>query len=105
MCGVGPSGNKPLNNPPAMSQKSQKPLTMHKVSEPSTSVSTPQPIEPPSLWTEASTPTHHFYDLDASSTLFPEQLDNLFRDKKWIDQLKTLPKGDLIGLAGHLNNV
>ena len=44
-------------------------------------------------------------ELDASSTLFPEQLDKLFRDKEWIDQLRTLPEGDLVELTGHLNGV
>ena len=44
-------------------------------------------------------------ELDASSTLFPEQLDKLLRDKEWIDQLKTLPEGDLVELTGHLNGV
>ena len=45
------------------------------------------------------------YELDASSTLLPEQLSELLRDTKWIDELKTLPEGERVGLAGHLNNV
>ena len=49
--------------------------------------------------------TRSLYELDASSTLFPELLEDLLHDTKWIDQLKTLPKDDLVGQAGHLNNV
>ena len=45
------------------------------------------------------------YELDASSTLLTEQLNELLRDTKWIDELKTLPEDDLVGLAGHLSNV
>ena len=45
------------------------------------------------------------YELDSASTRFPEQLDELLRDTKWIDQLETPPKGDLVGLAGHINDV
>ena len=45
------------------------------------------------------------HELDSSSTRFPEQLDELLRDKEWIDQLKTLPEGDVVGLTGHLNDV
>ena len=74
-------------------------------SEPSTSTAIPRPIGPPSLWTEEIMSTQHLYELDASSTLFPEQLDKLLRDKKWIGQLKTLPKDNLVEIAGGLNNV
>ena len=105
MCDVDPSLNTCLNDPPAMLQKSQKPLTTHNVSDPSTIVPTPQPIGPPSLWAEAIISKQHLCELNASSTLFPEQLDKLLHDDKWIDQLKTLPEGDLVGLAGHLSNV
>ena len=45
------------------------------------------------------------YELDASSARFPEQLDELLRDGKWIDQLKTLPEGELVGLTGRLDHV
>ena len=45
------------------------------------------------------------YELDSSSTRFPEQLDKLLRNKEWIDQLKTLPKGDLVELTGRLDGV
>ena len=47
----------------------------------------------------------HIQDLVASSAQFPEQLDKLLRDKEWIDNLKTLPESDLVGLTGHLNDV
>ena len=45
------------------------------------------------------------YQLDASSIRFPEQLDELLRDRKWIDQLKTLPEGDLVRLTDRLDHV
>ena len=45
------------------------------------------------------------YELDTSSTRFPEQLDELLRDKEWIDQLKTLPEGELVGLTGYIDDV
>ena len=44
-------------------------------------------------------------ELDVSSTLFPEQLDKLLHDKEWIDQLRTLPEGELVELTGYLNGV
>ncbi|KAF9643100.1 kinase-like protein, partial [Thelephora ganbajun] len=45
------------------------------------------------------------YELDRSSTQFPEQLDKLLHDKEWIEDLKLLPEDELVELIGCLNNV
>ena len=100
MSHVGPTVNTSFSDPPAMSQKSQKPLTMHKVSDPSTRVPIPRPIRPPSLWTEGSE-----YPERLNPLQFPEPFDELLRDEEWIDKLKMLPEGDVVGLIDHLNNV
>ena len=64
----------------------------------------PLPLAAPALNTLTMS-AQHLNELDASSTQFPEQLDKLLCDKEWIDQLKTLPKGELVELTGHLNGV
>ena len=45
------------------------------------------------------------YELDKSSTRFPEQLEKLLDDKEWIDHLRALPRGDVPGLISHLDEV
>jgi hypothetical protein len=45
------------------------------------------------------------YELDRSSTQFPEQLNELLHDKEWVKQLRLLPEGELVELAGHLHDV
>ena len=45
------------------------------------------------------------YGLDRSSTQFPEQLYELLHDKEWVEQLKLLPEGEIVELAGHLHDV
>ena len=45
------------------------------------------------------------YKLDMSSTRFPEQLNELLHDEGWVEHLHLLPKGELVGLIGYLDNV
>jgi len=45
------------------------------------------------------------YELDRSSNQFPEQLNELLHDREWVEQLKLLPEGELVELAGHLHDV
>ncbi|KAF9641912.1 kinase-like protein, partial [Thelephora ganbajun] len=49
--------------------------------------------------------TQRLYELDRSSTQFPEQLDKLLHDKEWIEDLKLLPEDELVELIGCLNDV
>lgn len=89
MCDAEPLANTRLNDPPAVPQESWKPLTTYKVSDPSTSEPTTQPIVPPS------------WSID-------ELRGKLLHDKEWMDQLEVSLEGDLaelVGLAGHLNDV
>ena len=45
------------------------------------------------------------YELDRSSTQFPEQLDELLHDEEWERQLQLLPEDELMELTGHLDDV
>ena len=50
-------------------------------------------------------PTQRLYELDKSSTQFPEQLDELLHDTEWVKCLELLPEGELMELIGYLDNV
>ena len=50
-------------------------------------------------------PTRRLYELDRTSTHFPEQLKELLYDKEWERQLGPLPEGELMELTGHLDDV
>ena len=45
------------------------------------------------------------YELDRSSTQFPEQLNELLHDKEWEEHLELLPEGELAGLTDYLDDV
>ena len=45
------------------------------------------------------------YELDRSSTQFPEQLNELLHDKEWEEQLELLPEGELAELTDYLDGV
>ena len=45
------------------------------------------------------------YELDRSSTRFPEQLNDLLHDEEWARQLKPLPEDELMELIGYLDDV
>ena len=45
------------------------------------------------------------YELDKSSTRFPEQLDALLHDNEWVTHLQLLPEGELMELITYLNDV
>lgn len=50
-------------------------------------------------------PIQRLYELDRSPTLFSEQLDQLLRDKQWVEALKALPEGELKELISYLDKV
>jgi len=50
-------------------------------------------------------PAQRLYELDGSSTRFPEQLDELLHDKEWVKGLELLPEGELMELVDYLDNV
>jgi len=45
------------------------------------------------------------YDLDRRSAQFPEQLNELLRDTRWVEQLQHLPDTELVGLIDYLDGV
>ena len=45
------------------------------------------------------------YELNRTSTQFPEQLKELLYDKEWEEQLGLLPEDELVGLTGYLDEV
>ena len=45
------------------------------------------------------------YELDRSSTYFPEQLDELLQDDEWVGHLQSLPEGELVELIEYLDSV
>ena len=49
--------------------------------------------------------TQRLYELDRSSTQFPEQLNELLHDKEWVEQIKLLPEDALVELTGYLHDV
>ena len=49
--------------------------------------------------------TQRLYELDKLSTQFPEQLNELLKDKEWVGLLQLLPEAELVELVGYLNNV
>jgi len=49
--------------------------------------------------------TQRLYELDKSSTRFPEQLDELLHDTEWVKRLELLRGGELMELIGYLDNV
>ena len=50
-------------------------------------------------------PIQRLYELDRSLAKFPEQLDQLLHDEEWIATLKPAPDGELVKLAGYLDDV
>ena len=50
-------------------------------------------------------PIQRLYELDRSPTLFSEQLDQLLRDKQWVEALKALPEGELREPISYLDKV
>ena len=49
--------------------------------------------------------TQRLYELDRSSAQFPERLDELLQDERWIKDLKRLSRHRLMGLIDYLDNV
>ena len=45
------------------------------------------------------------YQLDRTSTQFPEQLNKLLHDKEWEQKLQLLPEGELVELTSYLDDV
>ena len=45
------------------------------------------------------------YKLDRSSIQFPEQLNELLQDDKWVEDLESLPEDELVELVDYLDNV
>jgi hypothetical protein len=45
---------------------------------------------------------HRLYDLDGS---FPDRLDELFRDNRYVEELRGLPDPELSELLDHLDEV
>jgi len=43
--------------------------------------------------------------LDRSSALFPEQLDKLLHDQKWVEQVQLLPRDELVEMIEQINDV
>ena len=43
--------------------------------------------------------------LDRSSTRFPEQLEKLLHDKRWVESLEHLPESELHKVIDFLDNV
>ena len=49
--------------------------------------------------------SQRLYELDKSSTRFPEQLNELLHDREWVKCFQFLPEDELSGLVGYLNDV
>ena len=45
------------------------------------------------------------YDLDRTSTRFPEQLSKLLRDREWTGHIQRLPEVELVELLGYIDEV
>lgn len=50
-------------------------------------------------------PVQRLYKLNRTSTRFPERLERLLHDKKWVERLQRLPEGQLVELIGYLDSV
>ena len=46
-----------------------------------------------------------FYESDRSSTRFPEQINELLHDNRWVEQLWSLPEDELAKTISYLNDV
>lgn len=49
--------------------------------------------------------SQRLYELDKSSTRFPEQLNKLLHDREWVGYLQSLPEDELLEAMGYINDV
>lgn len=49
--------------------------------------------------------SQRLYELNRSSARFPDQLNQLLQDKRWVEDLQRLPNDELVELIGYLDNV